>query len=555
MILKLNSDNLGSYGTLFVGEHTKVPCLYASSVDIVSNRPRGCYTSHNKFGADLGNNMDDLGNNRIMDLAFSDSLGWRAPNRKSLAWFEKESQRMLSSWENPNGKWETTQYSPVALDDLVWTNAWLMKTDREDEPNDTHVRDHAFLAQMRGHLKYHVEGENAPIDFSPQLGFSFDYIWRLPRFPGDLRRIPLINTEIESTSVPMYSSERSNIRSTTFRMHCADGPLRFRIAKHLSDIYDGSHYNLVTERIVNSHGGSPYQRMLLAKHVLKSMEKFHLSRKRVFEAFDVQYSEVYPKGAQAMTYDDPYLLENDYEEQFDIWDPDKYQMFGEPYLTGQVDVPDRDKFDELFPKLKQVFADIDELYEHVTSIKQLLDIPTDYWEGKDPDRKMAALRHAGAGCYKKLGMFVTGMKELTDCGREMANYLSLATWSSESNHMIDYKLMVRLGILPRLPRLATNNRYDQHEMTWFSSWKMRVTPCCCFVMSQDRHDRAFARLEKALGYEIDREAFEQDLQNSLKGRQNRIAVIVGGIAEFIPRKRENIVKSLQNVYGKQVEFL
>jgi hypothetical protein len=74
-------------------------------------------------------------------------------------------------------------------------------------------------------------------------------------------------------------------------------------------------------------------------------------------------------------------------------------------------------------------------------------------------------------------------------------------------------------------------------------------------MSQDKHDRAFARLEKALGYEIDREAFEQDLQNSLRGRQNRIAVIVGGIAEFIPRKRENIVKSLQNVYGKQVEFL
>lgn len=544
MMLDLESDGAGHYGLLFVGRHLKVPCLFGDITKYVNSKAQR-NVSHNKFAADIGSELRDTNNERWRSTipAFSDSMSYKRAKHMMPDALAKETSR--SRGYGSGSPYEDNNYIGAVLDDISWTNGFIEETDRNDEPADSHMRDHCWNVNLRGRFKYRMRSDNAePLDFNPEMGFTFDYCWRLPRHQGDIRRVPVINAEIECTK----PYQPGNASSTWFCIHTAEGPLRFIIRRHLYSLDRHTDHRSLMGRIMYTRT-SAAMKMIIAKHVLLCMKHFHMSRKKAFRLLNIEWTEVFEKNADRLTYDRPVLLNlPDAQVPDNLWDEERYSLFGEPYLTGNVSEEDASLFKERFPHFAELLEAMDRLYEHGLTLDDLI-YPTH--PGDSHEAVISGLRYPST-VYSKLEKWEEEAKEHAgDSVNEYNTYLAIGGGWMYGTPPLDFEWLKRLGTIPCLPRLCGLQPYDFQEYPEFASYKMKTYPCGCFIMDGGNFNRELDKLEEALGWKLDREAFIKDLEARIEGRQRRMMVFVTGVMEFIPIKREKIIENLKRKWGEE----
>ena len=544
-MLDLDQFDAGRYGELRVGKHLTVPCVYASSFSdgIPENNER------KRFLLDICHNSKDLGNGYAK--VFQDGMCLTVARRQSAKY---HNNRL-----NP----EVNVYPSLVLDGLDVKNAYIMHTTKDDEPTDSHRRDHLYSVMLHGKLRYrmHQNCENASIvEGKSDLGFSFDYNWRLGRHKGDIRSWPLIDAEVLDwhTDHGFLDKDLQKCDGMTVRINTFEGPLVLFIHKVWGTYMADMSVNRFLATLGYRHVDCLAHQLLLTHLVYKLIDR-GMSRKDAFDLLKVYPDEVWPvTGPNWGTFDDPpALIKSDVK----LWDKTQYRLMGEniyekPGYPGQQE--DVAKFWEQHPLTKWVLNDVDFLWSKVDSIDDLI------------CERRELMRYPRHGIYEKMAKLVP-KEEIPPDVLERCNDTSrweysrlyrefdwMGSWTRQNGIRTDCELLVRLGLLPCLPRVTLDWPYKKYISTWLSAYSMRVKPVAVFQWRTmlDNAD-GWQRLEDALGYALDHEQVQEDLIANMcaEGKARDSSVFVLGVVELHAKTKEQILKMCKHTLGESFGVL
>lgn len=448
----------------------------------------------------------------------------RTPRRVNAAWYRNNNERRGNYYGTT---YQDDTYANFQLDRLILENAYVVHTTREDEPKESHVRDHVYGVHVHGNIAYRFRADKVAVEHNVPLSFTFDNYWRLPRVPGDIRRVPVTAAEVE------YMGTDVGRGYMIVRVLCAEGWKHVYIPQLAPTWFIG---DSPFESIIRVYDRFREweQHIMLAKHVQMLMTKFGMSRRKAFQLLEVCKYDVYPVDHDGLwTYENPTPLEDQ-----ELWNPDKFYIACEPYILGKVSKDDADMFHRRLPGMTQVIQDIEKLYEGAASPEEALPKATPYASvGREA-------RHVITGLYdvlKDRGIEAKCPEHAMDEVEYVLNW-SHNFYEEYRKQDLDFCWMKRVGIIPFLPRIVPRFTYDQCDGTRLASWRLKSIPVSCFIMDKIRkQDFEFKKLEKALGEPVDRDKVIAELEALVPNEDTaQAALMVVSVTELTPLPWEKV---------------
>ena len=537
----------GYYGTLIPGKKKKIPVVLASTV---------CRYPETTKGTVFFDTMCTDGKTPVND-SMAPHIATTVPSRTTDGGGDRD------SWSRREEKFRESGHVFLANTRCAITNAWFHKSGRKDESPTTHVRDHVWNVHLHGTLCQHFNTEanrRLMLEHDQEFRYDFDYLWRIPRRAGDIKRVPLLAAEVESMHLDakVTKSNDSNNDYMVLRVPVEEGFLRFGIKYPLSSICYTDACSMDAS-MASFYGAENMTTTVLNKitmtAIVYALQQYHgLSRKAAFEFVGVQIYDVYPVMKEGFyTFDDaherPWMVNGDH-----IWERNRYRLYGEPLFDGTASTADIKRFTKLYGSTMEYLRDVQAMF---TIDKPLED---NFWWGgesyapnwRTTTKTCALLCHF---LYNQDDVDwdhdpLHGEKGLSDCDWG----LRWINWSQSRNNRTDFVLLQRLGVIPFLPRITPDYKQAKN-WEWLATARRRLYPACVVVWDKlekqlEKQTAEIAKLSEMIGEPIDpkwlKKALEYDVLRS--GRPDT-AVFLLGAMEITALKREDAEKQLREELG------
>lgn len=531
------------YGDLLVGERLRIPVVVASTVD------REHYvTSTSSF-------FDNMvaGRNSV-NSARAACLSVKVPVRADA---DCDSIRGMED--------DFTVY--MRTTDMLVNNAWLHKSTREDEPARTHIRDHTWNVQIRATVKQHMFTNGRSqlmLERDPEFSYEMDYLWRLPRILGDIRKVPEFSLEVTGMHMRSGPDTTSDEDVISLRINTAEGPVRF----HVHDPEENLPMDdLCLEPSLNSFYGldkprtSVLNRLCLTTVAYALMNAHGMSRRAVFELLGVRFDDLIPihNEGKFYTWDNFKRVPAECEGRPPYWDRKSYRLYGEYLYDGTASESDKAKFREYAVGTAGVLDDITAL---ISLPKMPEVLKTVWWRGIDMDPNWGnALRMCIdlADYMAKQPDSGWTKTNLTHQQKDVYSTDWSFDWTSYTlyrNNKTDYEFLTRIGVIPFPPRLAFDSYAERMNWRHLASYYRKVTPVCVVIWDKlEYQTRELDALSRELGEDIDPQELKKQLapQVQMSGRPYS-AVFVLGVLEFIPIKKATVEKNLHELQAGLVDI-
>lgn len=532
------------YGSLLPGKKTKLPVVLASTTAHCPN----CNKGHVFFDT-----MSTEGHRSSSDHT-SPHIDVTVPSRTSDGGGDKE------SWSRSDHQFRTNAGVFLSNSRCVITNAWMAKSGRIDEPGNTHIRDHVWNVYLRGELSQRLNVDsNAHLlpESNPEFKYEFDYLWRLSRLNGDLRKIPLLAAEVEDMHMDATEADVDS-DSIGLRVMTADGFLRFAVRAPVSTLpdIDVCKMNASLRQFYGTdHMYTTALNRLCTTAILYSLIKHHhITRKAAFDFLDISQGDVYPTMKPGFyTFDDPQIEPAIVNGRDKIWDKRLYRLCGENLFDGTASEADINRFRELTGTTWEYLQNVQAMF----ALDEPLD--SDIWWGGDkykPDWRLS-VRTCGL-----LADYLARQEDIEWDNKELGGEkglfnvdwdLNWSPWLKDRNNRTDFCLLKRLGIIPFLPRISPDRKWTR-KWDWLASYRRRIYPSCVVIWNKiEQQEGEIAKLAKMLGEDIDPKTIKQALAKRANGSgRPDTAVFVLGVMELTALPKKDVEETIKDALGPYV---
>lgn len=532
------------YGVLLPGNKMKVPVVLASTTAPC----RDCKRGHVFFDT-----MSTEGH-RSSSNHTSPHVDVTVPSRTTDGGGDKE------GWGRTNNMFSASGGVFLSNTRFVVTNAWMGKSGRVDEPANTHTRDHVWNVYLHGVLQQHLNADcNASLlpESSPEFRYELDYLWRIPRHNGDLRKVPMLTAEV--TDMHMDAKEGDFDSDTIgLRVMTAEGPLQFGVRAPESSLPDMDVCKMNTTMRQFYGTDSMYTTMLnrlcMTAIVYSLMKNHNISRKAAFDFLDVSLCDVYPVMKPGFyTFDDPCTMPYAVYGKEKFKDKRFYRLFGESLFDGTASQADFERFKEMTGSTWDYLTDVQAMF----ALNEPLD--SDIWWGGDkykPDWRLS-VRTCGL-----LADYLERQEDIPWDHRQLKGEndiwnvdwdLGWTAWNKTRNNRTDFCLLKRLGVIPFLPRIAPTAK-QARKWDWLASYRRRLYPACVVVWNKIENQAGeIAKLAKMLGENISPKDIKEALalRAHSSGRPDT-AVFLLGVLEFTAMHKKDVEKAIKDHLGSYI---
>lgn len=522
------------YGVLLPGERQRIPVVVASTVDI-----QQYVTSTSPFFDNIvvGRSTGGCARAPCVGVTVPVSAG---PDCDSA-------RQMEDSY---------TVYMQTT--DMIVTNAWLQKSTRADEPSGTHIRDHIWNVNIRALVKQHMNTQGRSqlmLERDPEFSYEMDYLWRLPRVLGDIRKVPEFSVEVIGMHLRSGPDTNPEDDVISLRINTAEGP----VIAHINSPEESLPMDqLCLEPSLNSFYGqdktrtSVLNRLCLTTVIYALMDAHGMSRRAVFELLNVKFDDLIPihNEGKFYTWDNFKRIPADQEGHPPYWDRKAYRLYGEYLYDGTASESDKAKFREYAAGTADLLDDIRALIS-LPKMPEIL--KTVWWHGISMDPNWGSslrmcinlaeymAKQEGSGWTKTNLAHQQKDVYSTDWGFEWSPY------TLYRNNKTDYEFLVRLGIVPFYPRLAFDNYASRMNWKHLASYYRKVTPVCAVIWDKmENQTRELKELSQVLGEAVDPQELKKQLEPAvIRSGRPFSAVFVLGVMEFLPIKKATVEKNLR----------
>ena len=432
------------------------------------------------------------------------------------------------------------------------TNAWLKKSGREDEPVNTHVRDHIWNVLLHGTIKQHM-WTNAEAQLlqesNPEFSFDFDYLWRLPRVLGDVRKVPLMAAEVEDFHMTASDTEDDTM---TIRVHTAEGPLRFSVvypARDLPELKECGMIKSLRRFYGDTVPPTSLNKLITTAIVYSLMQNHGMSRKAAFSFLDIRNAMVYPVMTNGFYTFDNFQLTPCIPYGTKYWDKKLYRLAGEALFDGTASEEDIQKFKELTGTTWDYLQDVQAMF----ALKEPMD--SELWWGGVNERPDWANTSTVCDilCRYLYEHHDTWDKKELDGKDGLSRVdwtMDWTDWLSLRNNRTDFCLFERLGVIPFLPRISPD-KAQLPAWDWLATYRLRVAPACLIIWGKiDQSQKEADKLSKALGYKVELSELKEALKNaSVYTGLSEAAVFVLGVMTLSGLTKDQARKNIQGFLG------
>lgn len=532
------------YGALLPGSKTKIPIVIASTTSPCPN----CDKGHVFFDTMSTEGHRPDSNHTAPHVEF------RVPSRTTDGCGDKE------GWGRAEPLFTTNGAALLSNTRFVVTNAWLGKSGRVDEPGNTHTRDHVWNVYLRGVIHQRLNTDcNALLlpESNPEFRYEFDYLWRIPRHPGDLRKVPMMAAEVEDMHMDATEGDVDS-DSIGLRVMTADGPLRFGVRAPVSTLPDINMCSM--DASLRQFYGTdhmyttPLNRLCLTAIVYSLVKNHHITRKAAFDFLGLTTCDVYPvKKPGFYTLDDPQMEPSLIYGREKLWDKRLYRLYGEPLFDGTASQEDINRFKELAGSTWEYLQDVQVMFA--------LDKPLDsdiWWGGSSykPDWHLS-VRTCGL-----LSDFLWRQEDIPWDHQELKGEkdiwnvdwnLKWEAWSKTRNNRTDFRLLERLGIIPFLPRIYPDAKHAR-QWEWLASYRRRIYPACVVPWNKiEQMPGEIAKLAKMLGEDVDPKTVKEGLaKRAIGSKRPDTAVFMLGVMELTALPKNDVEKTIKDQLGPYI---
>lgn len=532
------------YGILIPGAKSRIPVVLASTISRYPDSRKGTV---------FFDTLSTDGHRPVNDN-LSPHIQVYVPTRTTDGGGDK------CSWSRTDNMFEASAHVSVTSTRFAVTNAWMIKSGRKDEPSNTHVRDHVWNIHLHGLVEQHFNTNGDArlvLEHDQQFRYEYDYLWRVSRRPGDLRKIPFLAAEVEGMHLRASHLIGQEPQEDTLDL-CVpteEGPFRFGVKYPLSSLPQHEPFEMDASLTAFYGADIMYtttlNRITMAAIVYALMKHHGLNRKRAFEFLGIQKYDVYPVMKDGIyTFDKPCLFPYEANGRARLWDKKLYRLYGEPLFDGTASAEDM----ELFKKYTGVTWD----YLQDVQAMFALDRPLDdklWWGGESyaPNWRMTTRTCAILCHFLKRQEDVEWDHDPLNGESGLSNVdwgFGWHSWEPKRDNRTDYRLLKRLGIVPFLPRVTPSLKHMK-LWEWLATVRRRLFPACVVVWNKlEQQEAEVAKLSKMLGETIEpkvlKEALAPDVISS--GRPES-AVFMLGVMEFTKLKRADAERNIREYLG------
>ena len=528
------------YGALIPGEKTKIPVVIASTVTKYPDSRKGTV---------FFDTMCTDGHRPVNDH-MAPNINVYVPSRTTDGGGDK------SSWSRSDSMFEASGYVSLTNTRFSVTNAWMAKSGRKDEPENTHVRDHVWNVHLHGMVEQHFNTNSQVklmLEHDRQFRYEYDYLWRVSRRPGDIRKVPILVAEVEGMHLQAVylPSQEAQCDTLDICVPTQEGPLRFGVKYPLSSLPStelcGMDASLGVFYGADNMFTITMNRLSMTAMIYSLMKNHGMSRMSAFKYVGITIYDLYPVMKDGFyTFDNPCLYPPEANGSDRLWDKKRYRLYGEPLFDGTASQTDIELFKHYTGTTWDYLHDIQAMFA--------LDKPIEdhfWWGGSAyPPTWRQTTKTCAILCRflsKQEDIEWNHEDPIGESGLKDVDWsLSWRNWDPKRDNRTDFRLLKRLGVVPFLPRISPQAKTFKN-WEWLSTVRRRLYPACVVVWDKLEHQASeVAKLSKMVGEDIDPKELKQALSfDAIQSGRPESAVFMLGAMEFTKLKRADAEKNIQ----------